>query len=193
MKRIIYEVMSQERASPALVECGVELSGLPTNVVERTIKEIYETKSLEHYGTFLLFKHATLNGNYWQADKRSQDISALRCLALLDKTQAEEILSDTVPPGNIINALERSHPRSVLLEYQHTIYLVQYSIGCSIESAITHATNCDSVLTIIGKTRRRRYIDNLTADIAFHSFCFLQDPIEIHRIVRQEKITSDDF
>lgn len=58
---------------------------------------------------------------------------------------------------------------------------------------MVHAPNCDSVLTIIDKTRRCGYIDNLTANIAFRSFCFLLDPGEIQRIVHQEKIRSDDF
>lgn len=109
--------MDRERVPPALVERGVELSGLPANTAEKMIQEIYETKELEYRDTFLLSKHAKPNGHYWQTDKRSQDIAALRCLALLDKAQSEYVLNDTVPPGNIIHAVERLHTGSMLLEY----------------------------------------------------------------------------
>lgn len=193
MRCVIQKAISPEKFPPAMIERGVELSGLPANKVERMIKDIWKVEGIENYDTFLLFRYAERNGYYRHTAKKFKDIAAFRCLVLLDEVQAEAILRDTAPPGNVIHGLERLLTRSMLLEYQYIVYLVQYLLGCSMKSAMAYAPNCDSVLTIIDTARRNGYIDNLAADIALHSFCFLLDPMEISRIVRQEKIKSDDF
>lgn len=193
MKRVIQKATNPGTFPPAMIERGVELSGLLANKVERMVKDIWKVEGIENYDTFLLFIYAERSGYYRHTAKKFKDIAAFRCLVLLDEVQAEAILSDTVPPGNIIHGLERLLTKSMLLEYQYIVYLVQYLLGCSVKSAMVYAPNCDSVLTIIDTARRNVYIDNLTADVALHSFCFSLDPMETSRIVREEKIESDDF
>ena len=193
MKRVVQKAINPERLPPGMIERGVELSGLPANRIERMIQDIRKVEGLEHYDTFLLFQYARRNGYYGQTARKFQDIAALRCLVLLDEGQAEAILSDTVPPGNIIHVLERLLARSMLTEYQYIVYLIQYLLGCSMKSAMAYAPNCDSVFTIIETTKRNGYVNSMTADIALHGFCFLLDPMEINQIMRNNNIKSDDF
>lgn len=92
--------------SSAIIHRGAELSGLPAPQVQKITQDIWKTKGYEHYDTHILFQYAKKNGYYKQMSKKEKDIAAFRCLTMLDRSSAEEILQSTIPPGNIVHGLE---------------------------------------------------------------------------------------
>lgn len=186
-------LFNAEMVPAGTVQRDVELSGLPTRKVQKMMREIWKEKGSQDYDPYLLFRHARDRGLYRRSTKTEQAISELRCLALVGRVPAQNLLHNAIPTGNIIHVLERMLAQSMIREYQFMVYLLRYLLGCSARVAMTYAEHSNSLLEILRTAENNGNIDNLTMVVSLHSFYFLLDPREIHRISHQEGTSVGDF
>ncbi|KKK19894.1 hypothetical protein AOCH_000198 [Aspergillus ochraceoroseus] len=164
-----------------------EFTQLPQEDLESTIRGLRNTSpavnSDDYYAIFLKCKE---EGLYRHKSRRSQTVSHLRCLIQIDKAAAEGVLPYTVPPDNILHALERLLAQDVITRQVTTVAAFRFVTGCGQHIASQHWRPEVSVIEMVISAQTAGHISEKAARLAQNAYFLLLGPEEVSWIQQKE-------
>ncbi|KAL2001654.1 hypothetical protein VTN02DRAFT_1488 [Thermoascus thermophilus] len=187
--------MDPERGpADLLVHKDAQLASLPPKTVAKLAGQMILDSDPDDYDTYMLFTRARNEGLYQKMPPKERIVTALRCLVPMDRASAAQVLRDTVPPGNIIHAVERLAQMSTVPVENAKQAVFRFVARCPRQRARRYSqARHRTVIDMILAARDDRCLSDTAATVACYAYFALLDPDEVDRIFQQEGGLEGDF
>ncbi|KAE8341464.1 hypothetical protein BDV24DRAFT_163302 [Aspergillus arachidicola] len=187
------KMIGREKVDEDILSKAKELTQLPQGDLKSIIRGLRKTDPAvgddDYYAIFLKCEE---EGSYRNKSKRSVTLSHLRCLIDIDRPNAERVLAHTVPPDNIIHALERLLAQRLITAEVAKAAAFRFVTGCGQNIASQHLRPGVSVIQMVTSARTAHHISDKVAIRAQNAYFLLLGPEEVSRIMRKEGIPEGE-
>ncbi|KAF5857449.1 hypothetical protein ETB97_005763 [Aspergillus alliaceus] len=187
------KMIGREKIDEGILNEAKELTQLPQGVLKGVIRGLRKINPAvnddDYYAIFLKCKE---EGLYRHKSRRFQTLSHLRCLIQIDKAAAERVLPHTVPPDNILHALERLLAQEIVTRQAATAAAFRFVTGCGQHIASQHLRPEVSVIEMVLFARTAGQISEKVATLAQTAYFLLLGPDEVSRIQQKEGIPGNE-
>lgn len=104
---MLRRALNKEKVPGELLDQAGELTQLRRRDLKKIIRHLHTEDPNNCHDMYKIFLKAAEEEFYHEKGEGCEGIARLRCLVGIDQVTAEELLSNTIPPGNIIHAIER--------------------------------------------------------------------------------------
>lgn len=121
-----------------------------------------------------------------------ESFARLQCLVNIDRVSAEQSLSNTKPPDNVLHALERLMQESKVTEGDGKRAILQFVLSCSRARATRYFQPSLSITDMIDGARGTHEISEQASLVARQAYLLLLEPENVEHICAQEGIAVSD-
>lgn len=187
---MLQKALKKEKASEDLLKQAGELTQLPQKQLKKIIRRLLKT--LEHEDMYMIFLKAKAEGMYQGRSRQLESFARLQCLVNIDHVSAEQCLSNTKPPSNVIHALERLMRESKVTEGDGKQAILQFVLSCSRARATRYFQPSLSIADMINGAREMHEISEQASLVARQAYLLLLEPENVEYICALEGIAITD-
>lgn len=189
---MLRKALKKEKVSEDLLEQAGELTQLPQKELKNIIRRLLRGDTPEHEDIYIIFLKAKAEGMYHGRDRQLECLARLQCLVNIDRVSAEQYLSNTKPPDNVLHALERLMQESKVTEVDGKRAILQIVLSCSRARATRYFQPSLSITDMIDGARGTREISEQVSLVARQAYLLLLEPENVEYICAQEGIAVSD-
>lgn len=189
---MLRRALNKEKVPGELLDQAGELTQLRWRDLKKIIRHLHTEDPNNCHDMYKIFLKAAEEGFYHEKGEGCEGIARLRCLVGIDQVTAEELLSNTIPPGNIIHAIERLTKIPAFLTLKYKQVILQFVSGCAQSQAAHHAEAQDTFVGMIDAASRADELSEEDAHIARYAYCLLLGPELVRQVLIEEGLSSDN-
>ena len=189
---MLRKALKKEKVSEDLLEQAGELTQLPQKELKKIIRRLLRGDTPEHEDIYMIFLKAKAEGMYHDRGRQLECFARLQCLVNIDRVSAEQYLSNTKPPDNVLHALERLMQESKVTEVDGKRAILQIVLSCSRARATRYFQPSLSITDMIDGARGTREISEQASLVARQAYLLLLEPENVEHICAQEGIAVSD-